>query len=169
MLHAADQMIDFAAHLAGDGGEAAGGHLVGAHQAQGGVHQGLGDLAHVLGAPQQIGRGPDEENGQEQGDERRRRRGQVGRRDGIVHGRYGWAIDGGDGEHPEQRGEEGEPERPRGGALVHAGEQGGGHGVVLVGRMDAQFLARGRLAPPVIGSRVFRLGPLARRTGALPW
>ncbi len=168
VLHAADQMIYLATHLAGDLGEAFGGDVVGAHQAHGGVHQGLGDLAHVLGAPQQIGRGPDEEDGQEQGDQRRGRGGQVGRREGVVHGGDGRAIDGGDGEDPEEGDEEGEPERPRGGASAHARDDGGGHGVVLVGRAHARALAGGSALAAVFRPGVFISRTLARLTGFLP-
>ena len=69
VFHAADQKVDFGADRLGDGCEAFSGDVLRAYQPHGGLEQRFGHLAHIGGAPQDIGHRPDDDDrNEEQGE-----------------------------------------------------------------------------------------------------
>src|SRR5690606_11499567 len=66
MLDAADQLRHLASHRLAYGGEAFRGHAFRPDQPQRGMDQGLGDVAHLLRPPEEMGDGPDQEDGQQE-------------------------------------------------------------------------------------------------------
>ena len=134
VLDPADQQVDFRAHRLCNGGKALGGNVLRPDEPHGGLHQDLGNLAQLRGAPQEVSQNPDETDGQHQQGERRHRIGHAFRRGRTL------AAEQRAGENEEPTGDPGQ----RQGKCAIVGREGRlpaqarqhhrGAGIILVGR-----------------------------------
>jgi hypothetical protein len=134
MLDAADQLLDLLADGLGNGRDPVARDLVRPDQPQRRMHQRLGHVLDLLGAPQEIGRGPDQQDRQRDGDERRCEPGHPGalkrrRQPGADRDEHHHRAE----DDPEERNGESRPERRCRRPAAQHRRCHAGAGVVLVG------------------------------------
>ncbi len=149
-VDAAHQQVYFLPDRLGDRRKTFSGDILRPDEANGRVHQGFRHIAKLLGAVQEIGRGPRQRDRQEHGDQRRHQLRHVA---GLAE--HGRPIDRHAGENPYQRSCEGDPEGAQwtGGASVWRARQ--------------QCRARFRL-PEFRAMAAARPGGCSRRSSSYP-